>query len=72
MGICKVKIEHNDKHKICNFFVVSGNRKALLGMPDIKTLDILTINCNTIDTQESDWADKCNINIANCQGSSYE
>ena len=35
LGICKVKIEHNNKQKICNFFVVLGNRQALLGMLDI-------------------------------------
>ena len=34
-GICKVKIEYNKKHKICNFFAVPGNGQALLGMPDI-------------------------------------
>ena len=28
-----------------------GNGQALLGMPDIEILDVLTINCNTIDMQ---------------------
>ena len=28
-----------------------GNGQALLGIPDIETLDVLIINCNTIDTQ---------------------
>ena len=51
-GICKVKKEH--KHKICNFFVVTGNRQTVLGMADIKTLDILTIKCNKVDTQKAD------------------
>ena len=37
--------------KTCDFFVVPGNSQALLGMPDIDTLDVLTINCNTKDTQ---------------------
>ena len=36
---------------MCRFFVVPGNDPVLLGMPDIGILDILTINCNTIDTQ---------------------
>ena len=58
LEICKVKIEHNNKCKICNFFVVPGNGQAFLGVPDIETLDILTINCNRIDTQEVDRADK--------------
>ena len=39
LGICKVKLENKNK-KICNFFAVPGNGQALLGMPDIKTLDI--------------------------------
>ena len=72
LGICKVKIEHNNKHKICYFFVVPGNGQALLSMLDIKTLDILTINCNTIETQEADRANKYSSNIANCQDSRCE
>ena len=48
LGICKIKIEHNNKQRMCNFFVVLGNRQPLLGMPDIEILDILTINCNTM------------------------
>ena len=27
LGIYKVTTEHNNEHKICNFFVVPGNRK---------------------------------------------
>ena len=49
-------MEHNNKHKICNFFVVPWNGHALLGMPDIEPLDILTLNCNTIDMQEDHTA----------------
>ena len=44
----------------------SGNRKALLGMPNIVILDILAIKCNTIGTQE---ANKYNTNTDNSQGS---
>ena len=33
--------------------VVSGNGPALLGVPIIETLDILTITYNTIDMQTS-------------------
>ena len=39
---------------MCCFYVVSGNRQPLPGMSDIKTLGILTINCNTIELQETD------------------
>ena len=31
LGICKIKIENDNKEKICNLFLVSGNGKALLG-----------------------------------------
>ena len=53
-GIGSVKSEHNNKHKMFNFFVVPGNEQALLGIPDVKIQNILTINCNTIGTEEVD------------------
>ena len=54
------------------FFIVPGNGQALLGMPDIEKLDIITINHNTVDTQEADRADKCNTKTANCHSSRCE
>ena len=54
------KKEHNNKDKLCNFSVVPGTGQALLGMPDINTLDIIAINCNTIDALEADRAVICN------------
>ena len=69
MGICKVKIEHNNRQKIHNFFVVPGNMQALLGMPNIEILIILTIHCNTISAQETDKATKGTTHTANGQGS---
>ena len=50
----RVKIEHNNKHKLCNFFVVSGNGQVLLGMPDIEIQNILAVICNTIGAEEAD------------------
>ena len=44
----------------------------MLGIADIEKLDIITINCNTIDTQAADRTNKCNINKANCQCSRCE
>ena len=41
-------------------------------MPDIEIPDILTINCNTIDTQKADRADKCNTSTTNCHTLSCE
>ena len=37
----------------------SRKQEALLGMPDINTLNIIHINCNTVDMQESDRANHC-------------
>ena len=34
-----------------HIFVVPGNGQALLAMPYKETLDVLTINCNTVNTQ---------------------
>ena len=44
---------------MCSFFVVPGNRQPLLGMPDIKTLGILTINFNTVETKEANGHENC-------------
>ena len=52
--IRRLKIEHNYKYKMCNFFVVSGNGQAILGMPDIEILSLLIISCNTIGTMKAD------------------
>ena len=54
LSLCGVKIEHNNKHKMCNFFVVPGNGQALLCIPHIEILNILTISCNRIGTEEAD------------------
>ena len=49
--MCKVKSEHNNKWKAYEIFVVPGNGQTMWGMPDIETLDVLTINCNTTELQ---------------------
>ena len=72
IGICKVKIEHNNKQKICNFFAVLGNGQVLLGMPDIEILNILSINCNTVGTHETDTPARCSTNTAKSQVSGCE
>ena len=71
LGMCKVKLQDNNKHEICKFFVVPGNRQALLGIPGINTINIITINFNTIYTQESDRADKYSTNTAIHQDSRH-
>ena len=37
------------KQKLNGFFVVTGNRPSILGMPDMELLDILSIQCNTME-----------------------
>ena len=64
LGIFKVKVEHNNKPEMCKFFVVPGSGKALLGIPHINTLNIITISCNTIDSKETDRAINYSTNIA--------
>ena len=66
LGMCKVKLEHNNIQKMCKFFVVPGRGQALLGMPGIDTLNIIRINCNTIGTHRNDTADNCSTNTAIC------
>ena len=39
---------------MCRFFVVPGNSPPLQDTSYMEILDILTISCNTIDTQTSD------------------
>ena len=50
LGIGKLKIEHNNKQKVFDFFVVLGSGQAQWDMPYTETLNILTINCNTMGT----------------------
>ena len=54
LGICREKLEHKNKCIICNFFVIPGNRQALLAVQDIKLLNILTISYHTIGTEKED------------------
>ena len=51
MGTCAVEIEHNNKHKMCKYFVVLGNEQTLLGMPDIDIINIINMNIHSIDTE---------------------
>ena len=50
----------------------SRNGQALLGMPDMDTLNNIQMNCNTKHTQETDRASNCSTNTAICQGSRHE
>ena len=67
LGTCTVKIEHNNKHKICKYFAVPGNGQALLGMSDLDMLNIINININSIGTEHGGGNDNCCTNKANSQ-----
>ena len=51
LGTCKIVIEHKNNKKTCQFFVVSSNGQALLGMPDRDALNIININIDTINAE---------------------
>ena len=70
LGICKVKIEHNNKDKIYNFFVFPRNGQTLLGMPDINKTK--HYNYKLQETEEADRANKYSTITANCHGSRCE
>ena len=57
--MCVVLIELKNVKKCCIFFVVPGNRQALLGMPDTATLNIININIDYIQAEIT----KCKTNI---------
>ena len=50
---------------MCKFIVVPGKRQALLGVPNIDTLNI--ININSICTEHSGGNDNCCTNKATSQ-----
>ena len=56
---------------MCKFFLVPGNRQALLGMPDIDMFNIIDINCNTIDIHGTDSVNTCRTNMAICQSTRH-
>ena len=71
LDICKVKIEHSNKQKMCKFFVVSGNMQALLVMPDIDTEHYI-YKQQLSRKQETDRSNNCSTNTAICQDSRPE
>ena len=62
------KVKKHNREKLCIFFVVPGNGQALPGLPDFETLDILTTNCNIIDTKEADKAGNHKTNTSQLSG----
>ena len=50
LGICMVQIKLKNITKRCAFFVVPGNRQALLGMVDPAVLSLINLNIDSIQT----------------------
>ena len=46
-----VTINYKNKQKVGRYFIVPRKDQLLLSMPDIETLNVLTIICNMIDMQ---------------------
>ena len=47
---CRLKLRHNEKEKICKFFIAHNGSMAVLGMQDINRLGMLSINLNSKKT----------------------
>ena len=58
LGTGTVQIKFKNIMKRCTFFVVPGNRQALLGMPDTVVLNLINLNIDSIETV----AAECKIN----------
>ena len=48
LDVCTVRLRHKVIIAKCRSFLVLGKSQALIGMPDIKLLDILKIMCNVM------------------------
>ena len=59
MGVCRVAIITKGIMFQCSFFVVPGNRPELLGMPDCERLQLLSINCNTMNDEQNKKRNRC-------------
>ena len=49
--MCKLKLIHNEKSKHCRFSLVQDGGPAVLGMPDIDKLSLISFNCETTHRQ---------------------
>ena len=62
LGTCTVTIEYKNNRRKCEFFVVLGNGQALLGMPDTAALNIINVNIDSLEAEDTQ-RENCNINI---------
>ena len=71
LGVCLVRLRHKDKGAKYRFIVVPGDWPALLGVSDVKLLNILKITCEIIgDPHENMKLDSKTIEASN--GPSYK
>ena len=54
LGTCTVRLRHKNKINKYGFFVVPGGSPALLGMPDMKLLNILMIMYEVVGNQQAE------------------
>ena len=52
MGVYGITIINKGPVFQCSFFVVQGNYLALLGIPDCDILQLLSINCHTLNDEQ--------------------
>ena len=48
LGVYIVQIMHKGIQKPCRLFIILGEGPVLLGMPDVQTFELLSVNYNTI------------------------
>ena len=68
LGTCAVIIAHKNNRRKCEFFVVLGNGQVLLGMPDTAALNIINVNMDSIEAEDTQ-RENCNTNIGNAKTS---
>ena len=68
LGTYMVIIVHKNNRRKCEFFVVLGNGKVLLGMLDTATLNIINVNIDSIEAEDRQ-RENCNTNIGDTKTS---
>ena len=68
LGKCAVIIVYTSNKRKCEFFVVLGNGQALLGMPDTAALNIININIDSIEV-ENTQGENSNTNMGDAKTS---
>ena len=59
-------IEYKNNRRKCEFFVVPENGQVLLGMPDTAVLNIINVNIDSIEAEDTQ-RENCNTNIVDAK-----